>query len=515
MPQASYRAAETAVELAPLPAEDRLRAEHEQLVGENLEYMGLLSRYARALGLCSIVGLEPLAERILEGLCLETRAQGGLLWAARDEVGGVLQLAAAWGLGKPADEPQTLSAADLPPGLEALGEAGCGAFVGRASIGAGPRSGADDALYIRLRHEGRLLGVVRLSDRIDAAGFDARDLAAAEQVAEIAALALANALRFRALECRSLRDPRTGAYTHAFLGGVVATELEKAHRFGRQFSLIEIELSGLPAARERLGEVAARALADGFRERLQHALRGTDVCAVDGDSRYRLLLAETDALGAAVLKRRIRELVESPAPGSDGTAPLPTLRIAAATFPGDGTRLEDLSRCLASRLEDETRSLARSLERESRSFAECRQRLLREATQVPPQLPEQALRFALEEILWRAHERALVWLCPGSALREAALEELSRLRGRTVRTEIVLFADEDPRELLGVPISCLTPRRAGTRAPFLIYLGETPAYAWIRERDGDGAPFFHSSDRALVEHLAFQLQHDLGGALTA
>ncbi len=515
MPQASYRAAETAVELAPLPAEDRLRAEHEQLVGENLEYMGLLSRYARALGLCSIVGLEPLAERILEGLCLETRAQGGLLWAARDEVGGVLQLAAAWGLGKPADEPQTLSAAELPPGLEALGEAGCGAFVGRASIGAGPRSGADDALYIRLRHEGRLLGVVRLSDRIDAAGFDARDLAAAEQVAEIAALALANALRFRALECRSLRDPRTGAYTHAFLGGVVATELEKAHRFGRQFSLIEIELSGLPAARERLGEVAARALADGFRERLQHALRGTDVCAVDGDSRYRLLLAETDALGAAVLKRRIRELVEPPAPGSDGTAPLPTLRIAAATFPVDGTRLEDLSRCLASRLEDETRSLARSLERESRSFAECRQRLLREATQVPPQLPEQALRFALEEILWRAHERALVWLCPGSALREAALEELSRLRGRTVRTEIVLFADEDPKELLGVPISCLTPRRAGTRAPFLIYLGETPAYAWIRERDGDGAPFFHSSDRALVEHLAFQLQHDLGGAMTA
>jgi len=515
MPQASYRAVETADELAPLPAEDWLRTEHEQLVGENLEYMALLSRYARALGLCSTVGLEPLAGRIVEGLCLETRAQGGLLWAARDEVGGVLELAAACGLGKPAEEPQTLSAAELPTGLEALGEAGCGAFVAAASIGAGSRSGDSDALYLRLRHEGRLLGVARMSDRIDGAGFDARDLAAAEQVAEIAALALANALRFRALERRSLRDPRTGAYTPAFFDGVVATELEKAHRFGRQFSLIEIELSGLPSVRERLGEAATRVLADGFRERLQQALRGTDVCAVDGESRYRLLLAETDALGAAVLKRRIRGLVESPAPGSEGPAPPPTLRIAAATFPGDGTRLEDLGRCLAGRLEDETRSLARSLERETRSFAECRQRLLREATQVPPRLPEQALRFALEEIRWRSHERALVWLCPGSALRDVALEELSRLRGRSVRAEIVLFADEDPQELLGLPISCLTPRRAGTRAPFLVYLGETPAYAWIRERDGDGASFFHSSDRALVEHLAFQLQRDLGRAPTA
>jgi GGDEF domain-containing protein len=508
MSQAGHRTADPSLEVRTL------REEHEQLVSENLEYMGVLSRYARGLGLCSTLALEPLADRIVEGLCLETRAQGGLLWAARDAIGGPLRLTTVRGVVKPGDEPELLSAEDPPPGLEAVRESGSGAFAGPVSLGAGA-AGAAEALYVRLRHAGRLLAVVRVSDRLDAAGFEARDLAAAEQFAEIAALALANALRFRSLEQSSLRDPRTHAYTPAFFEGVVATELEKAHRFGRHFSLLEIELSGLATVRQRFGEADAALLVDTFAERLQQALRGTDICAVDGESRYRLLLAETDALGAAALKRRIRGLGELLWPAETRASAVPALRLAAATFPGDGARLDDLTRCLARRLEEETRSLARVLEREARSFAESRMRLLREGALVSPQLPEQALRFVLEEVRRRAHERALVWVCPGADLHEAALDELSRLRGRAIRAEIVLLSDEDPQALLGIPVTCLSRRRSGARGPFLVYLGEAPAYACLSERDGDAAPFFHSSDRELVEHLAFQLQRELGQAPAA
>jgi len=62
----------------------------------------------------------------------------------------------------------------------------------------------------------------------------------------------------------------------------------------------------------------------------------------------------------------------------------------------------------------------------------------------------------------------------------------------------------------------VSARRAGTRAPFVVYFGEGPAYALVRDRNerGGSPPWFHTSDRSLVEHLAFQLQRDLGISLS-
>jgi GGDEF domain-containing protein len=503
MPHSSHTSADSTPELRAL------LAEQEQLLSENLGYMALLSRYTRFFGLFSTLSPEALAERLLESLRLETRAQGGVLWLAPVAGAGPLRLAAVQGIVKRADEQEALAPDSPPPGLEPLLEPGSGAFLLTAPAA---DAAADTFLYLRIREAGRLLAVARVNDRLGASAFDASDLSAAEQFAELAALALGNALRFRALERGSLRDPRTHAFKPAFFEGVVASEIEKGHRFGRRFSLLEVELSGLSVVRERLGEPAAVQLADAFATRLQETLRGTDICAVDGESRYRLLLAETDAIGAAALKRRLRVLLESVVPSDIRCASVPTLRLATATFPADGGRLEELTRCLARRLDEESRSLARILERETRSFAEGRLRLLQEASHVPPRLPEQAFRFALEEVRRRVHERGLVWICPGGELRQAAIDELSLLRGRAVRPEIVLLADDEPQALAGIPVTCLPSGSAGTRAPFLVYLGEAPAYACLRERDADAAPFFHSSDRLLVEHLAFQLQRELGGA---
>ena len=114
-------------------------------------------------------------------------------------------------------------------------------------------------------------------------------------------------------------------------------------------------------------------------------------------------------------------------------------------------------------------------------------------------------------------DRGLLFLAPGPSLPPAVRESLERLRGATPRTEIVLVGDGKAETLQGVPVTCVSARRAGTRAPFLIYCGDGPAYALLRERSerGDPPPIFHTSDRSLVEHLAFQLQRDLGISLSA
>ena len=60
----------------------RLQTEHARLLAENIEFMGERRLFERALGLFACVAVQPLAERIVEGLCHETQAQGGVLWAS-------------------------------------------------------------------------------------------------------------------------------------------------------------------------------------------------------------------------------------------------------------------------------------------------------------------------------------------------------------------------------------------------------------------------------------------------
>jgi FixJ family two-component response regulator len=93
----------------------RLRVEHARLLAENIEYMGERTLIDRAMALFSFLSVEPLAERIVDGLCVETGAQAGVLWIAGKDDGGAapLTLASARGLVRMDEEPEELAIASL------------------------------------------------------------------------------------------------------------------------------------------------------------------------------------------------------------------------------------------------------------------------------------------------------------------------------------------------------------------------------------------------------------------
>ncbi len=489
----------------------RLRDEHGRLMAENLEYMGVLSLFERAMGLFSTLALEPLCERIVEGLCLETRAQGGVLWVARDDDGGRLRLASVRGLVRVEEEQEEVTLDRDAGGLPALD--------GGAQIAALPARPEVPALYVPLRHAGRVLGVVRLTDRLDGREFGDRDRAAGEKFAEFAAQAVANALRFRGLERRSFRDPATRAYTQAFFDDVARNEIQKANRFGRTFAVLKLVLdAGGPLQRGGSESELGRRL-EAVVNQVGRSLRSTDLLAVESEGRFCILLPETDALGAAVLKRRVREGLEHSdvlallGAGSSGRPLGSAIRplLAAASFPADGTQLESLASVLDERIDDERKSLVHALELESKSFTGSVKALLDHRVSVPAALPEQVMRFLLDEVTRRPRDRGLLFLAPGPALTADLRDGLERLRGAQPRTEVVLVAEGLGEAFAGAPVTCVSPRRAGTGAPFAVYYGEGPAYAMVRGADAAGhAGIFHSDERVLVEHLAFQLQRDLG-----
>src|SRR5262245_2791433 len=93
----------------------RLRQERDRLLAENIEFLGERALFERALGLFRATTLEALSEKVLDGLCRETGAQGGVLWwQADDDAPGELRLISVHGLVRLEEERAQLVPGELP-----------------------------------------------------------------------------------------------------------------------------------------------------------------------------------------------------------------------------------------------------------------------------------------------------------------------------------------------------------------------------------------------------------------
>jgi diguanylate cyclase (GGDEF)-like protein len=500
----------------------RLHHEHDRLMAENLEYMGVLSLYERAASLFSTLALEPLAERIVEGLCLETSAQGGVLWVA-DELGGTrLRLVGLRGLIRVDEEPRELIVERLGPEFGPLVDEGRSIMRPRQDRteegGEEEPTTGSGSLYVPLRHAGMLVAIARLTDKLDADEFDDIDRIAAEKFGGFGASALANALRFRSLERLSFRDPATKAYSQPYFDDVVRNEIQKASRFGRQFSIVRVDCGALDGLRDLASRNGIETWVQALTHSLSSVLRTTDLLAADGQSRYSMLLPETDAVGAAILKQRLEEKVAaSGALDAFGGRTRAEFTLSVATYPTDGTQLDALDRALERRIAEDRLSLLRSLDLGGRSFADVMSALRDEAEPESPGLPAMVARFLLSEVARRSGDRGLLVVAPGRTLGPVVEEGLAELTERAGQTEIVVVSEGEPGRGCH-PVTWVTPDRVGVHEPFMLYYGDGPVYAMVgTEKSPPEAaqPFFHTGDRALVEHLAFQLKRDLGIPLGA
>jgi two-component system cell cycle response regulator len=484
----------------------RLREEHARLVEENLEFMGVLSLLERGAGLFSSLAVEPLAERLAEGLCIETRSQSAVVWVAKDVGAETFELAGARGLIRVEEEAQTIA---WPEFLISVGPALArdrSVLLGGNGAGEG-----GEALHLPLRFGGDLIGVIRLADKLDEESFSQADRRRAEKFCELGATALRNSLRFRALERRSLRDPETHAYTHDYFEDAVRNEIQKANRFGHRFSVLRVQLEAAPNIRSNT-DCSLEYLNQGLERRariVESALRATDLLASSGPHDYSILLPQTDALGAGILAQRIRSAF---ATLSDSDI-VSQARISAATFPVDGTQLDSLWHVVEERL-DQTRESLLSRQPE---FARPQplngllDRMLELGSVEHVEVEGQILRFLLEDVARRPADRGVLFVSPGARWLPDVLEILNDLPGHTGETQIVIVADAEEQDPIpGLTWATKSSLDAGR--PFLVYFGDGPAYALVGQVTlaAERTPIFQTNDRALVEHLAFELQRELG-----
>jgi diguanylate cyclase (GGDEF)-like protein len=484
----------------------RLKAEHARLLEENIEYMGERSLFERAAALFSCLAVDPLAARIVEGLCVETRAQGGVVWVVGEEQPDRLNLVAVRGLVRVNEEPAAVAIADVP---EELVDGSRNSVLRPWGEGGGEER---SALYVAMRREGRLIGLVRLTDKLDDDEFDSVDQACGEKFVEFGESALANAQRFAAMEQRSLADPSTGAYVFEYFQDMVRTEIEKSNRFGRSFSLLKVYIGSLDPLRRRIGDAEFRDWLALVVKLLQGAMRSADVLAVDGEGRFLVLLPETDALGGAVFKQRVlRALDASDLFASVAADERPRVYLAMVNYPGDGTQLESLLRVLDERVEEDRRSPVRALGLERMSLAESLAALIEQGESERPETADSIVRFLLSEVGRRPDDRGLLFIAPGAGLFAAMAEGLEVLTGVSACTEVVAISERPQPEALSPSVVWLPPPPGSPLAPFLVRYSDSAGYALVRDEkvNGEGARLFHTNDRSVVEYLAFQLQREL------
>jgi diguanylate cyclase (GGDEF)-like protein len=491
--------------LAGIRERRQMREENRRLTNEQLEHLSTFAQYERLLALFATSSIDQLADRIVEMLCLETNAHSGIAWVGRPEAPSRLRLAGASGLVRVEDEQSELRLDLLAPELASLAQPGAKPVRFTAREGA-----QRAALYVPLSRSGKLLGFVRVTDKLDGGEFSDADLALVERLGAFASQALANAFATRALERRSFRDPLTRAYTKAYLDDVVEHEIQKARRFSRSFSLLRIELDQFEVACEGRSLAEVEALLRAVVAALSRGLRAADILAVESDGRYFVLLSEADAIGAAVSKRRLRVALER----CEELRALPEALVltAAATFPGDGASADALGEALGLRIAADRASLVRAHVLEQAPFRGLVDALLAEAPSANGSLADQAAAFLVDEVARRPDERGLLFIGPGGTLRSGLRRALEQLRSLDSRTEVVLVADRPEDGPQGLPVTWVSPLRAGTESPFVLYFGDRPAYALVREPGGDAGDvsLYHTADRTLVEQLTFQLGRDLG-----
>jgi hypothetical protein len=176
-----------------------------------------------------------------------------------------------------------------------------------------------------------------------------------------------------------------------------------------------------------------------------------------------------------------------------------------------------MERALERRLAEDRLSLLRSLELVGCSFGEILAVLLAEAEGESPDMMVRVGRFLLSEVMRRQGERGLLVLGLGRSLAPVFEEGLEELVSCCRDTSVVVIGDAGDRTGAH-PVTWVAPDRIGPPGPFALYYGDGPVYAMVgadkTSPEGD-VPFFHTDDRALVEHLAFQLKRDLGIPLGA
>ena len=304
----------------------------DRLLSESVEYYSMASLYQQCLRMMSSPDEEHLLSQITDTFMAELSTGSCVIWLSAAEEPDEMVIASARG----------------SIGIETEGSR---FFLSQSGIaesvckGAPFRAQPESQVYVPLRHQERVIGLVKLGERKDRRNYGQKDLQSAQVIADYAASALNTVSRLGRSDKIPMRDPETGAHSAAFLSDYFEKERNKAVRFHRPLSVLFLQFENWSFLMEQTRENVVSGALVSVIENMRKALRDSDLLARQDSNRFCIVLPETDAYGAMLAIRRQRKAIrEKNRFQFLGTEFSIQPFFMSATFPRDGRDFQELVR---------------------------------------------------------------------------------------------------------------------------------------------------------------------------
>lgn len=304
----------------------------DRLLSETLEYYSMASMYQQCLRMMASQDEENLLAQISDAFLIELATESCVIWLA-----------------SPGEKDEMVIASAR--GSIGIDREGSRFFLSQSDIAESVWKGAPfiaapgTHLYVPLRHQEKVIGLVKLGGRNDNKPYGKRDLHTARIISDYAASALNTVNRLGRIDKISLRDPETGAHSSEFLVDYFEKERHKAIRFRRPLSVVFLQFENYSFLLEQTREAIVTGALVTVVESVRKALRDSDLLTRQDVNRFCIVLPETDAFGAMLAVRRIRKAVrEKNRIRFLGTEFSLQPFFMSATCPRDGREFQELVR---------------------------------------------------------------------------------------------------------------------------------------------------------------------------
>ncbi len=194
--------------------------------------------------------------------------------------------------------------------------------------------GMKNLLALPLRSPMRLQGWLAVINKQGEQPFTKEDEDLMQMLAVQALLGIEKVLLYQEKEQLAITDPLTDLFNRRELERRLSEEVRRSERYGREFSLLLLDLDHFKQLNDSRGHPAGDAVLRHLGHLLHREARILDIPFRYGGEEFAILLPETGTAPARQAAERLRaRIAEEPFPQPDGSIASVTVSIGIATYP--------------------------------------------------------------------------------------------------------------------------------------------------------------------------------------